>query len=189
MHHVRDVQVHFFCELDHSRSLPKKCEPWSLTFVNFYLVKIWATITHIHGKVHCVNQKCAWFFSKNEMKDFFVKIWKKEIVDNGLFDSNSGLFESNYVPLPYTFVNLNFSSPKIWVKFTHTNFSSQKIWANNEPRSWVNGWTRRSRSRFYISELKVGCLWWMMEKIHKFIMLKKSKQKMTQKIFAMLPAY
>ena len=31
----------------------------SLTFMNFYLVKIWATITHVHGKVHGVNQKCA----------------------------------------------------------------------------------------------------------------------------------
>ena len=36
----RDVQVHFFRELDHSQSLPKKSEPRSLTFVNFYLVKI-----------------------------------------------------------------------------------------------------------------------------------------------------
>ena len=26
-----------------------------------------------------------------------------------------------------------------------------KMWANNEPRSWVNEWTRRSRSRLYIS--------------------------------------
>ena len=39
-----------------------------------------ATITHVHGKIHGENQKCACFFSKNEMKDFFVKIWKKEIV-------------------------------------------------------------------------------------------------------------
>ena len=40
LHFYRDVQVHFFRELDHSRSLPKKSEPRSLTFMNFYLVKI-----------------------------------------------------------------------------------------------------------------------------------------------------
>ena len=46
----RDGQVHIFRELDHSRSLPKKSEPRSLTFMNFYLVKIWATFTHDHSR-------------------------------------------------------------------------------------------------------------------------------------------
>ena len=47
---TRDGQVHIFRELDHSRSLPKKSEPRSLTFMNFYLVKIWATFTHDHSR-------------------------------------------------------------------------------------------------------------------------------------------
>ena len=46
---TRDVQVHFFRELDHSRSLPKKSEPRSLTLMNFLFSKIWAKFTHDHS--------------------------------------------------------------------------------------------------------------------------------------------
>ena len=37
---IRDGQIHFFRELDHSRSLPKKSEPRSLTLMNFLFSKI-----------------------------------------------------------------------------------------------------------------------------------------------------
>ena len=45
---------------------------------------------------------------------------------------------------------------KKWATFTHVHSCSwtktwRKIWANNEPRSWVNEWSRRSHSRLYIS--------------------------------------
>ena len=79
---TRDVQFHFFQELDHSQSLPKKSEPATITHIHEFLFS--KNMSHDHSRSWksswCKPRICMKLFYKNEMKDFFVKIWKKEIV-------------------------------------------------------------------------------------------------------------